>query len=258
MRFWSVQGRSVKMKRQVLTIWLSVILVALVLLYPSTASADMSVLFFDDFDDGDYAGWTANHWNGNPATAPDVATSPEGYSLRGTGSGYSQDPGLNVWLAQDISLSNVVEFQIEMRAKSGPQWPNCAWVMLLSGTDYYACGDYGESSQSACFFSFIGGNDSPWSKYSINANVWHDFAWARDGDGWWSLGIDGQDVWHNFAQYDVLSSFDQIAIHILRNQSEIEWVRISGTTVPVPGAVVLAGLGLGTSLVSLLRRRMTL
>lgn len=62
--------------------------------------------------------------------------------------------------------------------------------------------------------------------------MWHDFAWTRDVDGWWSLSIDGQEVWHNFCQDNRLTSFDPIGIHVLRNQSEIEWVRISVSEPP--------------------------
>lgn len=207
-------------------------LVAFILLCPSMSWGDWSVLFFDDFDDGDYNGWSATHpQTGDPVTPPDVVSSPEGYSLRGVGSGYSQDPGLNVWLTYPLLMSNAGELKIEMRAKSGPQWPNSAWVYLISGADYYAFGDYGESNQWAQFHPNIGG-ESEWYNYSINANVWHDFAWTRDTDGWWSLSIDGQEVWHNFCQDNQLTSFEPVGIQVLRNQSEIEWVRISTSEPP--------------------------
>jgi len=60
------------------------------------------------------------------------------------------------------------------------------------------------------------------------AYEWHDFAWSRDSNGWWSLSIDGQIQAANFYQDNQLTSFDKVGLHILRNQSEIEWVRISG------------------------------
>jgi hypothetical protein len=193
-------------------------------------------LFFDDFDDGDYDGWSVTHpKTGDPATAPDIVPSPEGYSLRGVGSGYSHDPGLNVFLTYPLAINNAGQLKVEMRAKSGPQWPNSAWVVLLSGDDSYSFGDYGEGNQWAQFTPNVGGV-SEWYNYSINANVWHDFAWTRDADGWWSLSIDGSLVWEDFCQDNRLTSFDPIGLHILRNQSEIEWVRISGVCV-IPVAV---------------------
>jgi hypothetical protein len=203
-------------------------LVAFILLSPSISWGDWSVLLFDDFDDGNYNGWSATHpVSGDPVTPPDVVSSPEGYSLRGVGSGYSQDPGLNVWLTYPLLISNAGELKIEMRAKSGPQWPNSAQVRLFNGGDYYSFVDYGESNQWAQFHTFIN-SQNYWYNHSINANVWHDFAWTRDADGWWSLSIDGQVEAPNFHQDNQLTSFEPIGIHVLRNQSEIEWVRISG------------------------------
>lgn len=199
--------------------------------------ADLPILLFDDFDDGDYDGWSPTHTiTGDPATAPDVVASPEGYSLRGIGSGYSPDPGLNVWLTYPLEITNASELKIEMRAKSGPQWPNSAWVVLVSGDDSYSFGDYGEGNQWAQFTPNVGGV-SEWYNYSINANVWRDFAWTRDGDGWWSLCMDGILVWEDFCQDNRLTSFDRMGIHLLRNQSEIEWVRISAAEPPCGGPI---------------------
>ncbi len=208
-------------------------LVAFILLCPGMSWCDWSVLLFDDFDDGDYDGWSATHpQTGDPVTPPDVVSSPEGYSLRGVGSGYSQDPGLNVWLTYPLLISNAGELKIEMRAKSGPQWPNQVQVSLFNGSDSYTVTDYGESNQWAQFHTFIN-SQNYWYNHPINANVWHDFAWTRDTDGWWSLSIDGQEVWHNFCQDNRLTSFEPIGIHISRNQSEIEWVRISTSEPPI-------------------------
>lgn len=200
-----------------------------------SANAEPPCGFSDDFNDGNYDGWSPTHpITGDPATPPDVVPSPQGYSLRGIGSGYSPDPGLNVWLTYPLQISNASELKVEMRAKSGPQWPNSAWVVLVSGDDSYSFGDYGEGNQWAQFTPNVGGV-SEWYNYSINANVWHDFAWTRDADGWWSLSIDANLVWEDFCRDNRLTSFDRIGVHILRNQSEIEWVRISGVcAIPVP------------------------
>ncbi len=126
-----------------------------------------------------------------------------------------------------------------MRAKSGPEWPNSAWVILVSGTDSFSFGDYGESNQWAQFNPNVDGSVD-WYNYSINANVWYDFAWTRDMDGFWSLNIDGVDVWDNFCQDNRMTSFESIGLQLLRDQSEIEWVRIS---IPEPGTLLLLGLG---------------
>jgi N-acetylneuraminic acid mutarotase len=195
--------------------------------------ASLPVLFFDNFDDGNFDGWSATYpTTGDPATPPDVVLSPQGYSLRGVGSGYypPDDPGLTVLLSHPVSLNNVGELAIEFRAKSGPQWPNQAQVWLVSGNNIYIVHDYGESNKRADWLISVNGQTQYEFNYSIGnlAYEWHDFAWSRDGNGWWSLSIDGQIQAANFYQDNQLTSFDKVGMHIVRNQSEIEWVRISG------------------------------
>jgi len=200
------------------------------LLCPGMSWGDLSILFFDDFDDGDYNGWSVTTWEGKPANPPDVVPSPEGYSIRGVGSGYSQDPGLNVHISHPLSLSNVGKLKIEMRAKSGPQWPNQASVHLVSGSDCYGVRDYGEAgeNETADWWYYVSGSID-YYRYYIDGRAfeWHDFAWTRDPNGWWSLTIDDSVEWKDFYQDSQLTSFDRIAIQLLRNQSEIEWVCIS-------------------------------
>jgi hypothetical protein len=195
--------------------------------------ANLPVLFFDNFDDGNFDGWSPTYpTTGDPATPPDVVPSPQGYSLRGVGSGYypPDDPGLTVLLSHPVSLNNVGELAIEFRAKSGPQWPNQAQVWLVSGNNIYIVHDYGESNRRADWLISVNGQTQHEFNYSIGnlAYEWHDFAWSRDGNGWWSLSIDGQTQAANFYQDNQLTSFDKVGMHIVRNQSEIEWVRISG------------------------------
>lgn len=81
--------------------------------------------------------------------------------------------------------------------------------------------------------------------YSFNPNDWHDYSWARDADGWWSLSIDDILMSENFYQDNQLTSFTTINLWLTRDQSEIEWVRISGNVVPVPGAFLLGSIGVG-------------
>jgi hypothetical protein len=129
-----------------------------------------------------------------------------------------------------VSLSNVGELAIEFRAKSGPQWPNQAQLWLVSGKNIYIVHDYGESNKRADWLISVNGQTQYEFNYSIGnlAYEWHDFAWSRDGNGWWSLSIDGQIQAADFYQDNQLTSFDKVGMHIVRNQSEIEWVRISG------------------------------
>ena len=103
--------------------------IAITLLYPGISwCINWNVILFDDFDDGNIDGWiTENPLNGNPTTAPDIVPSPEGYSLRGVGSGYSNDPGLNVILMQQLSIPDAAELKIEMRdiARAGGAPARC-------------------------------------------------------------------------------------------------------------------------------------
>jgi hypothetical protein len=220
------------MKTAILTKF-ALVLAALCLVCPGMSRAGLPVLFYDNFDDGNFDGWSPTYpTTGDPATPPDVVPSPQGYSLRGIGSGYypTDDPGLTVLLSHPVSLSNVGELSIEFRAKSGPQWPNQAQVWLVSGKDCYLVIDYGESNKRADWLISVNGQTQHYFSYSIGnlAYEWHDFAWTRNADGWWSLSIDGQIQAANFYQDNQLTSFDKVGMHIVRNQSEIEWVRISG------------------------------
>ena len=232
---------------------IGLVLAILTVVCPKMSMAYMSELFYDDFDDGNYDGWSlTNPYSGNPSNPPVVVFSPEGYSLGGVGSGYGGDGGLNVFITHPLSLNNIGELSIEMRAKSGTQWPNSVTTSLHGEGNWYRGMDYGESNQKADFGSYVNGVEYMY-RHPINASPWRDFAWTRDADGWWSLSIDGLVEAANFRQDNQLTSFDRIGIELLRNQSEIEWVRISGNVVPVPGAFLLGSIGVG--FVSWLRRR---
>ena len=200
----------------------------------SRAWAGLPVLLYDDFDDGDYSGWTVTDIRGAAdVRAPDVVASPEGYSVRGTGSGYH--PDWACYLARPISLQNARNICIEMRARSGPAWPNAVTVDLFDGQDFYAIRDYGESNHTA---DWMRRKDGQWVDYrhpiGERAHEWHTFAWTRDSDGWWSLSIDGVVEAANFRQDLEITSFDHVELELHRDQSEIEWVRISGVREAVP------------------------
>ena len=188
-----------------------------------------AVVFEDDFDDGNFDGWLVQHpfSPSSPASSPDVVPSPQGYSLRGVGSGYTPDSGLNVFLTHPITITAPGSLCVEMRAKSGPELPNSAQLYLGHATDFYLGMDYGEGNTLAQFTSLVGGHEEL-HQYHIGCRAyeWHTFSWCRDLSGWWSLSIDGVVEAANFMQDSQLTSFDKVGIHVLRNQSEIEWVRI--------------------------------
>ncbi len=215
---------------------IGLVLAVFVLLCSSASWADWNEVFYDDFDDGEYDGWTVTNWKGETRPAPDVVPSPEGYSLRGVGSGYSTPPPVDAWISHPVSISDVTEMKIEMRAKSGPQWPNRAAVYLVSSSDCYVFDDYGEAgeNETADLQFYINGLWDFLHRYPIGSRAfeWHTFAWTRDANGWWSLSIDGQVEAANFGQDNRLTSFDRVGIMVMRNQSEIEWVRISAVTEP--------------------------
>jgi len=201
----------------------------------SRARADLPVLFFDDFDDGNYSGWTVTDIRGAAdVRAPDVVASPEGYSVRGTGSGYQ--PDWSCYLARPISLPNAREISIEVRARSGPAWPNAASACLFDGQDSYQGMVYGESNRKADFLVYVGPGEYVY-RHDIGdrAYDWHTYAWTRDSEGWWSLSIDGVVEAADFRQNLEITSLDHVELVLHRDQSEIEWVRISGVAEPTEG-----------------------
>lgn len=210
------------------------VLAVFIILCSSASWAEWNEVFFDDFDDGNYDGWTVADFMGeSDVRSPDVVLSPEGYSVRGTGSGYQPD-----WaccIVHPINLQNAREVCIEMRARSGSQSPNAVNAVLLDGQDFYAVRDYGEGNHTADWTRHKGTLPNDEYRYSIGerAHSWHTFAWCRDSDGWWSLSIDGVTEVSNFRQDLLITSFDNVELHLHRDQSEIEWVRISAVPTPM-------------------------
>ena len=203
---------------------------------PGVSRADLSVLLADDFDDGDYAGWTVGYLfdPGKSVDAPAVVPSPGGYAVRGVDSGYVGS-GLAALMYRPLAVDIGAELTIEMRAKSGPQLPNHAMLHLVLGDDKYEVIVWGEGNRRVDFLAHIGGGEDRFS-YDIGSEAyeWLDYAWRRDGDGWWSLSIDGTEVWTDFAREETLVSFDHVQLGLMRDQTEIEWVRICAEAV-TPG-----------------------
>jgi len=230
----------------------------LIMLWASAVLANISVVLYDNFDDGTYNGWSVTY-SPHPAYPtystypPDIVSSPQGYALRGISSGYHSNPA-STFISTPFNVSNVGPLTLEMRAKSGPDWPNSIELVLFSGQDFYRVRDHGEANKQAVFGTYVNSIEYNYL-HSIGdrAYEWHDFALSRDSAGWWSLKIDGTAEVADFYQDTQLTSFDFIGIQLLRNQSEIEWVRVSAEVVPVPGALLLGTVGLGVS--SLLCRR---
>ncbi len=220
-------------------------LASVVLLGAGSAQADLPELFYDDFDDGDYDGWVVDSPMFDTLGPPDVVASPEGYAISGVGQGYGQDDGLGIYLGHPLDLTNVAEVAIEMRAITGPDWPNSASTMLYSGPiSYYRGMDYGESNQRADFLIMEDGSDDWVHSHPMGSDVfnWHTYRWERDTAGWWSFYLDGALIEADYYQHNTFTDFDWVELHPLRNQSAIEWVRLRGNIIPTPGSFSLFGL----------------
>ena len=192
--------------------------------------SELAVLFYDDFDDGNLDGWKATSPDGDPGTRVDIVASPQGYAVRGVGRGYSQ-PGLDTWLMHPLKTSGLEEISLEIRAKSGSKWPSQASVFLIKKTgDAYRGIVWGEANKRVDFVAnHKGVEEINWTHgIGRNAYRWHDYAWTRDANGWWSLYIDGSLEKKNFYQDNKLTSSNNVALFPLRNQAKIEWVRIRG------------------------------
>lgn len=221
---------------------------ALILLHLTATPlyATTVVVFYDNFDDGNTDGWSLAGIPGRDGGAPDIIPSPEGYALSGRNTSPHQPNTDN--LNHPLSISNATELTIEMRARSAGYWTSSCYVQLYSGTDYltsayYEGADYGEIESAQ--FSRYNPAIQFWFREFLGSTTheWHDYKWARDSEGWWSLLVDGQMESANFVQDAGLISFDGISLNPSRVGSEIEWVRVSANPVPEPISLVSGMIG---------------
>ena len=188
-----------------------------------------NIRLFEGFEAGDFADWTIDSPFGpvDGLEAPDVATSPMDYALRGTRQGETT-PDYQNWLTRPLELANAHELVIEMRAKSGPGAVNSVSLYLLDGQDAYRFGVAGGGVDQAQWGATVA-RAANTHEYELDgrADEWHTYRWTRDAEGWWSMAIDDHVELPRFAQDAQITNFDTAAIRLRRDQSEIEWVRVS-------------------------------
>jgi hypothetical protein len=152
-------------------------------------------------------------------------------------------------------MTDSTELSFEMRTTSGGDI-DCSLVVWNKFE--YPMGHYyqGLSYQGSALFALreAGGVERVYSYGGGSLTGWHDFRWARDAEGWWSLYLDGVNVYPDFAQDLRLTSF--ISADIGTPNAQVEWVRLTAGVIPAPAALVLGGIGV--SLAGWLRRRRVL
>ena len=184
---------------------------------------------FEGFGGGAFADWVVQDPFTSEATAaaPDVVASPTDYAVRGTGQG--APPDVENWLVHAVDMPNVDELVIELRARSGADEANSVSLFLIDGEDAYRFGITGGSEDQTQWGATVARAEQA-HEHDLDgrAGEWHDYRWTRDADGWWSLAVDDRVELPNFAQDLQLKCFDTVAVQLCRDQSEIEWLRVSG------------------------------
>lgn len=193
-------------------------------------------VFYDDFDDGIADGWTALDAGG---LLPTVVRSPEGFALRG--SGHGDGTPFTERLLRRLPVANAVEISVEYRAKAGPGAGNVAEALILEGNSidegvHYWMWARGASSMTA---DWIVGDYGYVYNHDLGEMVheWHDYRWSRDASGFWTFSIDGQIAATRFRRDLQISNFETLVLGVGRDESEIEWIRVTGRCDPPPPAV---------------------
>ena len=210
-----------------------------------TASGELQTILYDNFDDGNFNGWTVGSPTGGIITNPVVVPFEQGFAL----TGITPSSGAGPWTTLYVPLSfDSMELSISFRAVSAAGWPNQSTVMLYNtgipeahGFANYTLMDYGENDRLDLWRN-NGYNETTLYSLGGQSHAWHVYTASRDAQGWWSLGIDGQVQYPNVVQDGRWTSFEGIYVNVASPGSQIDWVSVQA--VPVPGALLLGALGL--------------
>ncbi|GEM_PF-6216509 len=188
---------------------------------PAVALA-LSFTVSDDFDDGNYDGWTVV----TPAGPPLLYVSPEGFAVGGAGP-------MPAGITHPLNVVGTTELSLAMRAASGPDALSSllAWSKTEGAVGHYY---EGSSSNGSAIFTLrdAGGIEQVFTYGGGSLAGWHTFEWARDAEGRWSLYLDGLNVDPNFVRDDRLTSFVSADLYNSDAQSQVEWVQVTATSAP--------------------------
>ncbi len=216
--------------------WFVLFIVSVLAVSQASAGPLPNVVLYDNFDDGNYDGWSVTDPRGisTPAAPTIVPVSGGGYAVAANGFGEAM-------IFHPISVSST-PFRVEMRARS----TRVTEVWMCHGADFYQMMDYGENHVVRVAKQIEGVGDTAFLWQTIaNPHDWHTFQFSRDVQGWWSLNMDdGALVVDDFAQDTEFTSFDGVAFMLRpfggNETSAIDWVRVS---IPEPATLSLLAVG---------------
>jgi hypothetical protein len=199
----------------------------------------LTPVFVDSWIDGDWYDWSVSSAYSETLVGPDVVTGGEDNVLRGVGQGYQppDDPGLRCGISHVLSLQDAQRVRVEYRARSGVQWPNNV-IATLTNSDgersmFRLMGEsthYSAQTLNLGWWS-VGEENDHWLDPPVYigdaAEEFHTYAWERDDVGWWFIYMDNVLVRRISPGHGVITNFDAIEVRPLRNQTEIDWVRVS-------------------------------
>ena len=184
------------------------------------------VVLYDDFDDGNYDGWSVQDPRGynDPPASPrivQIASDPDNYAIAAKGTGESQ-------VFYPVTIDDGLQVCVEMRAKA----TRTTAVWLCRGVDFYQMQNYGERDW-AYMNKHVDNAEANLVTHHIatDPEEFHLLAFSRDREGWWSLTLDGILVKKNFARDTSLTSFDGVSLMLrpmgMDEGAMIDWVRVS-------------------------------